>query len=60
VIIDTPAGILAADARRVSGRSGANVLIARSGHTRAPSGARFIQSLAADKSNVLGVVLNEY
>ena len=60
VIIDTPAGMLAADARRVSGRSGANVLIARSGHTRAPKWRALHPVAGADKSNVLGVVLNEH
>jgi receptor protein-tyrosine kinase len=59
VIIDTPAGVIAADARLIGNRAGAGVLIARSGHTRTQHGERFIQTLKADQANVLGVVLNE-
>jgi receptor protein-tyrosine kinase len=59
VIIDTPAGVLAADARLIGSRAGASVLVARSGNTRTEHGARFIQALKSDQTNVLGVVLNE-
>ena len=60
VIIDTPAGVLAADARLIGSRAGANVLVARSGHTRSKNGESLIQALEADKTNQLGVVLNEH
>lgn len=59
VIVDTPAAVLAADARLVGNRAGANVVVARSGHTRSHDSERMMQALQADKTNVLGVVLNE-
>jgi receptor protein-tyrosine kinase len=59
VIIDTPAGTLAADARLLANRAGANVLVARTGHTRTRNGGRMMQALTADNSSVLGVVMNE-
>lgn len=58
VIIDTPAGVLAADARLVGNRAGASLVVARSDHTRARNSERLVQALAADQTNVLGVVLN--
>jgi receptor protein-tyrosine kinase len=60
VIVDTPAGVLAADARLVGNRTGANIVIARSDHTRTRNGQRLIQALKADQTNVLGVVLNDH
>jgi receptor protein-tyrosine kinase len=59
VILDTPAGVLAADARLVGNRAGASVVVARSGHSRAQHGERLMLALQTDKTNVLGVVLNE-
>jgi receptor protein-tyrosine kinase len=59
VIVDTPAGVLAADARLIATRTGANVLVARSGNSRTRNGSSFIHALQSDKANVLGVVLNE-
>ena len=59
VIIDTPADVLGADAQLIGHSAGANLLITRCGNTRASNCERLIQSLQADETNVLGIVLNE-
>lgn len=59
IIVDTPAGDVAADSRLIANRVGASVMVARPGHTRFRHAEDLMQSLGSDKSNVLGVVLNE-
>ena len=58
VIIDTPATSVAADARVIGGCAGANVIVARFGSTKTTDGRHLLEAFEADKSNVLGVVLN--
>jgi len=59
VIIDTPAGSVAADPQVVCAHAGSAVVVARSAHSRVDEAAKFAAQLRQTKANFLGMIFNE-
>jgi protein-tyrosine kinase len=59
VFIDTPSNDVAPDARLISARAGAALLVGRKGHSRVSSLRRLLKQINMGPSVVAGVVLNQ-
>ena len=60
VIVDTPALSRGADTRVIAGRCGAAIAVGRKGRTNMAAMGQLISGMAAARTQVVGLVMNEY
>jgi protein-tyrosine kinase len=60
VLVDTPAGVLGADARMIASHCGACLVVGRRGKSRVPSMQNLVKQLTKSTVKIAGVLMNDY